>query len=103
MINFEEQTRGWLSYPAKAKPGRAEVGAYDRLHRHLRYYSTMNVLAFTDLAAAELRRLQRLGLHVGTMDLKIAAIALIHDATVVSRNVVDFKKIPGLRVEDWTV
>ena len=35
------------------------------------------------------------------MDLRIASIALTHDATLLSRNLRDFTKIPGLRVEDW--
>jgi tRNA(fMet)-specific endonuclease VapC len=37
------------------------------------------------------------------MDLKIAAIVLAHDATLLSRNLSDFRKVPGLKVEDWTL
>jgi tRNA(fMet)-specific endonuclease VapC len=37
------------------------------------------------------------------MDLKIAAIALAYDATVLTRNVSDFGKVTGLKVEDWAV
>lgn len=36
------------------------------------------------------------------MDLKIAAIVLSRDETLLSRNLVDFGKIPELKVEDWT-
>lgn len=35
------------------------------------------------------------------MDLKIAAICIAHDAMLLSRNLVDFEKVPGLRVENW--
>ena len=35
------------------------------------------------------------------MDLKIAAIAVSHDALLLSRNLVHFQKVPGLRVENW--
>ncbi|ETX07465.1 MAG: hypothetical protein ETSY2_11025 [Candidatus Entotheonella gemina] len=36
------------------------------------------------------------------MDLRIASIALSRNMTVLSRNLVDFMRVPGLRVEDWT-
>lgn len=35
------------------------------------------------------------------MDLKIACIALEYDAVVLTRNSVDFAKVPGLRIENW--
>ena len=38
---------------------------------------------------------------IGSQDLKIAAIALINDALLSSRNLRDFKKVKGLEVEDW--
>jgi len=36
------------------------------------------------------------------MDLKIAALALELDATVVTNNIRDFSRVPGLKVEDWS-
>jgi tRNA(fMet)-specific endonuclease VapC len=39
---------------------------------------------------------------VGTMDLKIAAIVLSRDATLLSANLADFRQVPRLRVQDWT-
>jgi len=36
-----------------------------------------------------------------TQDLKIACICLAHDATLLTRNLADFKPVPGLRVENW--
>ena len=47
--------------------------------------------------------LERQGLTIGGNDLMIAAIALTHDLTVVTNNCEEFKRAPGLRVEDWTV
>jgi tRNA(fMet)-specific endonuclease VapC len=39
---------------------------------------------------------------MGTLDLKIAVIVLAHVATLLTRNLADFRKVPGLRIEDWT-
>ncbi|HZU37903.1 MAG TPA: PIN domain-containing protein [Gemmataceae bacterium] len=39
--------------------------------------------------------------RIGRADLLIAAIALAHRATVVTRNLKDFRQVPGLRVENW--
>ncbi|NUQ61540.1 MAG: hypothetical protein HUU20_03565 [Pirellulales bacterium] len=40
-------------------------------------------------------------LQIGTLDLKIASIALEHGATLLSANTRDFDQVPGLRVENW--
>ena len=37
------------------------------------------------------------------MDLRIAAIALSRDVTVLTRNTVDFERVPNLKFEDWPV
>ena len=60
-------------------------------------------MPFTEREAVELQRFKRLQIRVPTMDLKIAAVALANDATLWSRNLKDFRKVPGLRVEDATV
>jgi tRNA(fMet)-specific endonuclease VapC len=46
-------------------------------------------------------RLRRLRIRIGTQDLKIAAIALSRDALLLSANLRDFQRVPGLRVENW--
>ena len=35
------------------------------------------------------------------LELKIACIAITHDATLLTRNTVDFAQVPGLRFENW--
>lgn len=102
ILNFEEQMRGWLAYVARARSLPQQVEAYRRLRRHLDNYRLIPVLDFDERAAAELARLQKKRVRIGTMDLKIAAIALAQGAILLSRNLGDFAQVPGLEVEDWT-
>ena len=37
----------------------------------------------------------------GTMDLMIASICISNSAKLLSRNMIDFSKVPNLQVEDW--
>ncbi len=65
------------------------------------------ILAFDQHAGrryGELRaELERAGRRVAEPDLRIAAIALTRDATLVTGNVKHFARILGLRVENWLV
>ena len=69
----------------------------------LRDFSASQVLPFDDAAAATFESLRSQRVRIGTMDLRIAAIALSRKLTVLTRNVADFQKVPGLQVEDWTI
>ena len=102
IVNFEEQMRGWLAYVAKSREMEQQIAAYAQLYRFLENYRTITVLPFEDVAAAELRNLQARKIRIGTMDLKIAAIAIAHEALLISRNLADFEQVPQLRVADWT-
>lgn len=101
IITFEEQTRGWLSYLAKARSLAEQVERYKKLKKLLTDYHEMIVLDFDERSAEVFQELQKQRLRVGTMDLKIAAIAMANKATLLSRNLKDFGKIPTLQVEDW--
>ena len=102
IVTYEEQTRGWMAYKARSKSISQEIAAYAKLRKHLDDYRSLVVLDFDARAAAEFQRLRSLKLRIGTMDLKIAAITRVHDVTLLTRNLVDFRKVPGLKAEDWT-
>jgi tRNA(fMet)-specific endonuclease VapC len=59
-------------------------------------------LTFDEAAAVIFQQLRRARLRIGTMDVKIAVIVLSRNATLLTRNLVDFRQIPGLQIEDWT-
>ena len=102
IICYEEQMRGWMAYVARARTMEQQAEAYRRLRRHLDNYRQIAVLDFDEAAIEVFQLLRRQRVRTGAMDLKIAAIVLSRDATLLSRNLADFAKVPGLRVEDWT-
>jgi len=70
-----------------------------------RFLEPFECYPFDDLACdtyAELRvHLERAGTPIGPNDLLIAAIALARDCAVVTANIREFERVPGLRVELW--
>ena len=101
-VSFEEQMRGWMAFAAKSKSPEGYVYATEKLQELLTYYTSSSLLYFDDRAAAIFRGIKSLKPRGGTMDLRIAAIALSHGATLVTRNIRDFVGIPSLKIEDWT-
>jgi tRNA(fMet)-specific endonuclease VapC len=102
IISYEEQVRGWMAYIARARSIDQQVEGYRRLRSHLDNYRQIPILDFDQNSAASYETLRRAKIRIGAMDLKIAAIALAADATLLSRNLSDFEKVPGLKVADWT-
>ncbi|MDZ7696616.1 MAG: PIN domain-containing protein [Deltaproteobacteria bacterium] len=45
--------------------------------------------------------LARKGTPIGPNDLMIAAIALAHESVLITHNTREFKRVVGLKVEDW--
>lgn len=102
IISFEEQMRGWLAFISKCKTIDRQIYEYERFHRSLETYRDSQVLDFDQKAADMFKKLKTDKVRIGTMDLKIASIALANDAILVSRNLSDFEQVPSLRVQDWT-
>jgi tRNA(fMet)-specific endonuclease VapC len=63
------------------------------------------ILSYDDAAAAchaaERARLTRLGRTPPFVDGQIAAIAVVHDLVLVTRNVADFDCFEGIHLENW--
>ncbi len=102
IITVQEQLRGWSAVIHRATRPEQEVFAYRQLYAVLRFFAAMPVMLFDHAAVARVAQLRAARVRIGTMDLKIAAIALVHDALLLSRNVSHVARIPALRVEDWT-
>jgi tRNA(fMet)-specific endonuclease VapC len=69
------------------------------------FLSLLEVASFDRDAAAACGRvratLEQKGTPIGAMDLLIAAHALSLDVRLVTNNAREFRRVPGLRVENW--
>lgn len=101
IITVHESTQGWLAEINRRKPGRDQIKAYRQFHAAVEGFSTVTILPFDDEAADEFHHVRSLLPNAGSMDMKIAAIAVSHDALLLTRNLKHFNKVPGLRVENW--
>src|SRR4051794_18529963 len=64
-----------------------QVPYFASLRKVFVYYSAWNILPFDAAAVAKYEELARQGLRkIGTRDLRIAALVLCHDATLVTAN-----------------
>ncbi len=93
--------RGWLSLINRLPDVHKQIIYYERLITRLAFFSGWKILPFSIRAADEFKRLRRAKVRIGTMDLKIASIALVHNALLLSANLRDFRQVPGLKVENW--
>jgi tRNA(fMet)-specific endonuclease VapC len=78
-----------------------QVFAYDQLAQLFDFLRNWKIIRFDILAADQFNRLTKQRIRIGTMDLKIAAIALVNNALFLSANLRDFRQVPGLQVENW--
>lgn len=102
IVSYEEQCKGWLAKTSKEKDD-ALIRAYVQLGQHLEIYAGMTVLPYDARAHTIFQSLQSRKVRIGTQDLKIAAIALANNATVLTRNTQHFSRVPDLKFEDWSV
>jgi tRNA(fMet)-specific endonuclease VapC len=88
---------------AKRQSKESLVRAYFEFETILKDFSVMQLLPFDRKSAEVFDELAKEKLRVGSMDLRIAAIAIANQMTLLTQNTVDFERIPGLQIDDWLV
>jgi tRNA(fMet)-specific endonuclease VapC len=104
VVVAEEMIRGRLDSIRRAEAGRGPMSvihAYDLFGRSILALHLMRLLPYTNAADALFQAWKPQKLRVGTHDLRIAAIAIAHGATLVSRNRRDYDRVPGLLLDVW--
>lgn len=101
IITVEEQMRGWLSFIAKERTVHRQVIPYRELSRWFEFCSGFEIIPFDHQAADQFDRLRSQKVRISTFDLKIASIVLANNALLLSANLRDFQRVPGLQVQNW--
>lgn len=103
IVTVAEQVQGRLAVIRRARTEAEAARAFTNLQNTIAFYQTVQVLPYNDEAAAKFEQLRQRKIRIGTQDLRIAAIAISHNATLITRNARDFGRVPDLSLEDWSV
>ncbi len=102
IVTIHEQFLGSHTYINRARNSEQLVRGYEFMTKLVRDLKIIPVVRFDERAAAIFDNLQSQRIKLGTMDLRIAAIARAHELVLLTRNHQDFIKVPELVTEDWT-
>jgi len=101
VVSVEEQLRAWLAQIRRARGVYQQIVPYTRLAKVVHFLADWRIADWSESAAEAFERLRVARIRIGTQDLKIAAITLANDSLLLSANLGDFQRVPGLRVENW--
>jgi tRNA(fMet)-specific endonuclease VapC len=103
IISVQERIGGMLARINQIKSTSIDelAMAYQSLANLTEFLAGFTRLPFDRESAARFLKLRNQGVRIGAMDLRIACIVIEHDAVLLTRNTVDFGKVPGLKFENW--
>ncbi len=104
IVAAAEIVRGWLAAIRQAEAGKGRMSleyAFGQFQQRLVNMAPFTLLSYTAAADALFQQWRAAKVRVGTNDLRIAAICIVHRATLVIRNARDYAQIPGLTFDVW--
>jgi tRNA(fMet)-specific endonuclease VapC len=107
IVTAQELFNGWVVRINNAKNADELIQLYDKFSRIIDLCKKVPVLHFDRNAAIELESLLQsqpaLAKQRLQKDMRIAAIALANNATLVTCNYRDFSLVPRLSIVDWSI
>lgn len=102
VITLEEQSRSWITALGRWLSDLSkQVTVYDRIEEMFSFFAGWRILRFSPAAAEEFKRLRKTCPRIGRSDLKIAAIVIVENGTLLTANTRDFERVPNLQFENW--
>jgi tRNA(fMet)-specific endonuclease VapC len=96
VVTLQEQILGSYAYIKQAKRSEGVVKGYWIMSQAFRDLTIFEMLDFDEAAAKVFEQINPGQLRLGTMDARIAAIALSRNLVLLTRNQKDFSKVPNL-------
>ena len=103
VLTLEEALTGWQTALRRARTNDHRAVVYSRMAQTAAALGRLQIVTCTRTALDRYDALRAMKLNVGNFDLRIAAIALEAGGVVVTHNLRDFRRVPGLTCEDWSV
>ena len=107
IVTVQESFNGWITQINDPAQVDNLVELYTRLWIALDYFKSVRICNFDEAASNCHQQLLENNPALGKKRLqrhmRIAAIELSQNATLVTRNYRDFSQVPGLSIEDWTI
>jgi tRNA(fMet)-specific endonuclease VapC len=104
-IIVEEVLGGQLDEIENIRKGKSKASLdspYRGLIEAIRFLDRFNLLEYGQEAEDKYKELRKVCKNVKTMDMRLAAHAIVTDKIVVTRNRIDFERIPAVRFVDWS-
>jgi len=98
-----EQLVGRLGYLNRCRNESEIANACQLLRDTVFRLNQFQVIEYASDAQQIFESLRQSRIRIGSQDMRIAAITLSVGGILVTRNAVDFGKVPGLTIQDWTV
>ncbi|MEA5581894.1 type II toxin-antitoxin system VapC family toxin [Nodularia harveyana UHCC-0300] len=103
VVSFHEQVLGAHNFINRSQTNSDITRGYTLLLEILESFATAPILPFDAGAIAVFDELREQKVRIATMDLRISAIAISRNLVLLTRNIGDFGKVPGLVTENWTI
>lgn len=100
-ISVEEALRGRLANLSRARDGMHRIQGYRKLVDTVLMLQQFPLVPYDQASELQFQRIR--SIRIGAQDLKIAAVALANQLTLLTRNRRDFALVPGLSIDDWSV
>lgn len=103
VVSMEEQFAGRIAQIRRARDSESLNSAYKRLKGTFKLFADLDILNYEAIADQRFREFRKVGIRIGTQDLRIASIVLANSGILLTRNRRDFEKVPGLIIQDWSI